>query len=202
MKSYLTERGRLLIPLAILLVLNIAFYFVGTLRAKSRTGALQAKAESLQARTVQANRDMKFVSERLESVTQAKSNVDDFYQDVLSTIETKQIPIIDEVNRLAREYRIELERVDYQPDKEVDDAPDVTYMGIALPLRGDYRSLRRFINRLEKSEHFLVIDAIDLRNVKESSSTLALNIRLYTYYWEDMAAAAKKKAAANGSSGA
>ena len=43
-------------------------------------------------------------------------------------------------------------------------------------------SLRQFLQKVEGSEHFLIIDEIGLSGSKEGGAQLSLNIRVATYF--------------------
>ena len=84
-----------------------------------------------------------------------------------------------EVARLAREYGIALDRVRYE--NEVMDNGALERFAIVVPLTGGYAALRKFIQSVESSENFLVIERVALGSGK-SIDVLELNITLATYF--------------------
>ena len=99
--------------------------------------------------------------------------------DVLSTRQRRMIGVQLEVARLAREYGIALDRVRYE--NEVMDNGALERFAIVVPLTGGYAALRKFIQSVESSENFLVIERVALGSGK-SIDVLELNITLATYF--------------------
>lgn len=99
--------------------------------------------------------------------------------DVLSTRQRRMIGVQLEVARLAREYGIALDRVRYE--NEVMDNGALERFAIVVPLTGGYAALRKFIQSVECSENFLVIERVALGSGK-SIDVLELNITLATYF--------------------
>lgn len=99
--------------------------------------------------------------------------------DVLSTRQRRMIGVQLEVARLAREYGIALDRVRYE--NEAMDNGALERFAIVVPLTGGYAALRKFIQSVESSENFLVIERVALGSGK-SADVLDLNITLATYF--------------------
>ena len=58
-------------------------------------------------------------------------------------------------------------------------------LGVNIPLSGGYRNLRQFINSVEKSELFLIVQSIQLQEGDRGGVLLNLNVRLITYFADD-----------------
>jgi Tfp pilus assembly protein PilO len=84
-----------------------------------------------------------------------------------------------EVARLAREFGIALDRVQYE--NQIIDNGALERFGIVVPLSGGYTNLRKFIHAVESSENFLVIERVALGQGK-SADVIELNITLATYF--------------------
>lgn len=57
----------------------------------------------------------------------------------------------------------------------------LTEVGITTTVEGDYPSLARFVNRLEQSQRFFVIENLSLAS-SPNSPIIKLNLRLLTYF--------------------
>ena len=62
------------------------------------------------------------------------------------------------------------------------DLPDfgLQMFTLGVPVEGNYRNLRRFINSIERSKHFLILDRVDLSSEKKAE-VLNLDFRISTY---------------------
>jgi len=99
--------------------------------------------------------------------------------DVLSTRQRRMIGVQLEIAKLAREFGIALDRVRYE--NEPLDNGALERFAIVVPLSGGYSSLRKFIQSVESSDNFLVIERVALGSGK-STDVLELNITLATYF--------------------
>ena len=85
-----------------------------------------------------------------------------------------------EVADLARQFGVAVEKVEYRNETLMDEGLD--YMGMVVPLEGGYTNLRRFIEAVEESDKFLVIESVSLDQAKDGGTLLQLNIALATYF--------------------
>lgn len=99
--------------------------------------------------------------------------------DVLSTRQRRMIGVQLEVAKLAREYGIALDRVKYE-NQPMDNGA-LERFAIVVPLSGGYSALRKFIQSVESSENFLVIESVALGTGK-TTEVIDLNITLATYF--------------------
>ncbi len=99
--------------------------------------------------------------------------------EVLSTRQRRMIGVQLEVAKLAREFGIALDRVRYE-NEQLDNGA-LERFAIAVPLSGGYTALRKFIQSVESSENFLVIERVAL-GAGKSAEILELNITLATYF--------------------
>jgi len=114
-----------------------------------------------------------------KALEQARDDMKHLAGDVLSTRQRRMIGVQLEVAKLAREYGIALDRVQYQ--NEPLDNGALERFAIVVPLSGGYTALRKFIQSVESSENFLVIERVALGTGK-SAELLELNITLATYF--------------------
>jgi Tfp pilus assembly protein PilO len=120
---------------------------------------------------------MKDLDQRFEG---EKTKVKTFYDDVLGTKDGRMIQIQREVRAIAASLGMDPETIAYQP--EYLDKVGLVRFGINVPLSGDYRNLRQFINKIEKSENFLIVDSVTLSGAKDGGALLDLNIHLTTFF--------------------
>jgi Tfp pilus assembly protein PilO len=113
------------------------------------------------------------------SLVKARDDMKHFVGDVLSTRQRRMIEVQLEIAKLLREFGIAFDRVQYENSTIENGA--LERFGIVVPLAGGYSNLRKFIQAVESSENFLVIERVDLGSGKTGDS-VELNITLATYF--------------------
>lgn len=101
-------------------------------------------------------------------------------EDVLSTRSRRMIEVQGELDELCRRFDIDLNLVTYEHG--VLEAEQLHVLRLTVPLEGGYAELRRFLQAVESSDKFLVIERVTLGQGKEGGAILALNITLATYF--------------------
>jgi hypothetical protein len=114
-----------------------------------------------------------------KALEKARDDMKHLAGDVLSTRQRRMIGVQLEVAKLARDYGIALDRVRYE--NEPLDNGALERFAIVVPLSGGYTALRRFIQSVESSDNFLVIERVAL-GAGKSTELLELNITLATYF--------------------
>jgi Tfp pilus assembly protein PilO len=114
-----------------------------------------------------------------KSLEKARDEMKRLAGDVLSTRQRRMIGVQLEITKVARSFGISSERVQYE-NQPVDDGA-LERFGSVVPLTGSYADLRKFIQAVESSDNFLVIERVALGSGK-SGNVLDLNITLATYF--------------------
>jgi Tfp pilus assembly protein PilO len=114
-----------------------------------------------------------------KSLEKARDDMKRLAGDVLSTRQRRMIGVQLEVAKIAREFGISNDRVQYQ--NEAVDNGALERFAVVLPLAGGYTNLRKFIQAVESSDNFLVIERVALGSGK-SAELLELDITLATYF--------------------
>ncbi len=50
---------------------------------------------------------------------------------------------------------------------------------VSVPIEGSYGDIRRFINSIERSQHFLILDRVDLTSVRADVLNLSFSVSTY-----------------------
>ena len=114
-----------------------------------------------------------------KSLEKARDEMKRLAGDVLSTRQRRMIGVQLEINKLARSFGIASDQVHYE-NESVDNGA-LERFGSVVPLAGGYADLRKFIQAVESSDNFLVIERVALGSGK-SSDVLELDITLATYF--------------------
>ncbi len=116
----------------------------------------------------------------LQALRDAETSLETLRSDVLATRDRRMIATQLEIARLAREFGVALERIQYE--NEILPAEAIERFGMVVPLEGGYANLRKFIQAVEGSDRFFVVERVALAQGEEGGSILQLNITLATYF--------------------
>jgi len=114
-----------------------------------------------------------------QGMEKARDDMKHLAGDVLSTRQRRMIGVQLEIAKLTREFGIALDRVRYET--EALDEGALERFAIVVPLSGGYANLRKFIQSVESSDNFLVIERVALGTGKVQD-IVELNITLATYF--------------------
>ncbi len=174
------ESTTIIMIVAALFVLNILFFIFFTRPAISSYRFLNAGNNPTIVKLEQKRKDVNELEERLKRIEDSEKHITEMYKNVFGTKEQKMIDIQLEVVSIANEFGIDPASVAYENSEMTKE--EVERFTISIPLTGTYANLRQFINKIENSKNFLIIDRIFLRAGKEGGITLQLNIQLSTFF--------------------
>jgi Tfp pilus assembly protein PilO len=135
----------------------------------------QPRLEQVKRREAEVRAKESFV----EGLETASRDLASLRQDVLSTKRQRMIAVQLEIADLAEEFDITIERIQNQNDILEDEG--LERFGMKVPLKGGYGSLRKFLQAVEASDQFLVIEEVALEDGKDGG-LLELNITVATYF--------------------
>jgi len=113
-------------------------------------------------------------------VERAEKDLEKLRDEILSSRNTRLVEVQNEVAQLAAEFHIPLDSVGFSSELLLDEELD--RFGMDVPLEGNYSSLRKFLQAVEQSDKFLVVERVGLARGKAGGSLLSLNISLATYF--------------------
>ena len=194
------ERGKVGVILGAVALLNLVLYLTLNLPRMRKESVEASRVAGVTQNLGEVSRRvglMKDLDRRYES---ENGKVNTFFNEVLATKDTRMIEIQREVRSIAAGLGMDPETIAYSP--ELEESVGLIRFGISVPLSGDYRNLRQFINRIENSKNFLIIDAVTLGGARDGGALLDLNIQLSTFFYapELKAAPATPKARPGGTS--
>ncbi len=159
LKRTLSEKRRMVVPLAAGLALNLLLYIgaVYPLGVRARTAERRAAASA--ADLAAAERDDRSVQALIEGRTETDAALDRFYAHVLpADMSTARGITYLHLAQLADDHNLRSLRRSAAPDP--DQKGTLERMRITMALEGDYEDLRRFIYDLESGADFIVIDGV------------------------------------------
>lgn len=175
------QAGRqILIVLGLLFALNGAFYALAVRPAVAEYRTLTVTNKPLFDRLEERRQKVLGREAFLAAVKQAEADLLKLRDEVLSTREERMVEVQAEVEQLARQFGINLDSVTYKNQRLEDEQLD--RIEIVVPLEGGYANLRRFLQAVESSDKFLVVERVGLVRGKEGGQLLQLNITMATYF--------------------
>lgn len=175
------QHGRkILIVLLVLLGLNVAAaVLVVQPKVREHRRLEEANRPRIEAlKALQA--EVEAYEGYLAALDKAESDLATLREDVLATRPIRLVDVQDEVNRLAKQFNVTGDKVQYKND--VLEEEGLEYVGMVFPLEGGEDNLRRFISAVEASEEFLVIEQVALDRARDGGALLQLSITLATYF--------------------
>jgi len=169
--------------LMVLVGLVVANVLVGLVFVRPKVQEYRTLRDEYEPRRASL-RQFQGVVERREAyratLDRTRSDLARLREEVLSTKARRMVTVQLELADLARDFGVALEKVQYRNEILADE--DLEYLGMVVPLEGGYTNLRKFIEAVEESEKFLVIESVSIDQAKDGGNLLQLNITLATYF--------------------
>jgi Tfp pilus assembly protein PilO len=182
LRRVLREHRRILVPLAIALVVNIAAYAFIVYPLSQRVANIAERDAAAERELTAARREHADATGTLTGKDRAAQELARFYMDVLPhdapgarRLTHTRVP------QLARQLGIVLDSVTASPPVRAQGSTLVRYT-TRVELAGRYRDIRPFIHQLETAPEFVVIDNVSLAEEDEQTGLLNLTLQLSTYY--------------------
>ena len=163
------------------ILINVLVFAFVVVPDKSRIANLQSEYSKLRAEAMMKKKDIHGLQERLARLQQGEKDLQEMYHGVLLPRKGGVMDIRLELESFARELNIDRQSITYH----YLDFPQfrLQQFQVAVPVQGTYRNIRLFINKIERSPHFLILDRLDLSS--QEQDILTLNFQLSTYLVED-----------------
>jgi Tfp pilus assembly protein PilO len=163
-----------------LLVVSLLFY-VFLVRPKMQEYLVLSEENSPRVEKFRREEaDVKAREEYLAALQRAEADLNRLRSEVLLTRAHAMIGVQLELARLARQFNINLQKVQYSNEKFEEEA--VERFAMVVPLEGGYANLRKFLQAVESSQKFLVVEQVGLGTGRAGGVLLELNITLVSYF--------------------
>jgi len=186
-RRVLTEKRRLILPLLIALVVNIALFAIVVYPLSKKVAGGEQQATAATAARLAANRDYDAARATVKGKGQADQELQKFYTDVLPPdLSAARRATFLRIEQLAQKSNLRLDRETSDPKAQRDS--QLVKFTYHASLSGEYRNIRRFIHELETAPEFLVLENVQLTQSEVENRGLNVTVDIATYY----------RAAANG----
>jgi Tfp pilus assembly protein PilO len=177
------EKRRVILPLAILAVANLAALVLVVYPLSRRVAATEQRAQDIGVQLARATQEYRGARATLEGRERTDKQLERFYAEVLPRDQTaaRRITYL-RLAQLARDADLLYERRSFTSEP-VDKDSALMKLDISVPLNGEYGDIRRFIHTLETAPEFIVIRDVALaKGTDEKKSWLTLTLNLTTFY--------------------
>ena len=161
---------------AVLAALNAVVFFVYTVPKRIEDRSLVARVASLRTEVERDRATAARLRRRNEAVQANTADAARFYEGLGTRNEL--LAVIEELQRTPRELGLRVGRRGYEP-KDVKGLP-LTRYAITMPITGNYRQLTAFLERMERSPHFMTVDQVNLRK-RAASGEADLDVSMSAY---------------------
>ena len=165
-----------------LLLNGIIFGFL-VLPGRARRSSLESQLQTLHHQAAAAEHRNQELKKRVTNLEQAQKDLKYLYTKVLEPETTGPTEIRLELEDLAR--RAQIKRGDFSYSYDKMDMFRLQHFNLGVPVEGSYRNVRQFINGIERSRHFLILDRVDLSAEKQNPNSVTLDFKLSTYLVEN-----------------
>jgi Tfp pilus assembly protein PilO len=171
-------RERLKLPLLVLVVLNVGVYVAFTMPRSMRERSAAARASVLRDEIERDRRVTSALRARSDAMRSNGGDLDRFHTRLGPKGTLAQVRA--EITALARDLGLKVGGLTYTPEG-VKGSEGVAQLHMRLSVSGSYRALVAFLDRMERSAHFVTVDQIALRK-RDTGSEGGLDIALSTFY--------------------
>ena len=165
------------ILLGIIVFVDLALIGVNwRIASAPRTPAAQLKVLGKQHALMAA--DIARAQKIREDLPAVEKESDGFFHDEFRPLGSGYSALVDDLGTLARNAGIRTEGFSFR--QQAPDKRGVTQIEISTTVDGDYASVVKFIDSLERSESFYILDSLSLAS--GSAGGLKLNLQLRTFF--------------------
>jgi hypothetical protein len=158
--------------LAAIVVLNVAIYAGLTHRLATKQERLASERERLEVDLAAKSHELETVSDAESRASRNADAVRRFWTEVVRDRSPGLTEAWDEIDRLASETNVVRGRTGY--NRDVLDV-GLEQIKATMPVEGSYFDLVRFINRLERSDRFFLVEEVRLSQRESDETTLRLD---------------------------
>ena len=182
LRRIIAEKRLALVSAGILVVSAALVYTLGVLPQRVGIAAATTRADVASQALVTGEAELGAARARLDGKSHADEELEQFYRRVLpQDLAGARSITYPRLAALADQMGLTLER--RTSDRDQEDESELGRLRTTLLLAGEYANIRQFIEALETSPEFLVIDEVVLTQREEvDDSSLALTLGVSTYY--------------------
>lgn len=180
----LGSRRKTLKRLLIVLGVNAVVFVAVTYRLGNKQQRLASELAELDEQVDQKRAELETLSAQAERASTNAEIVSEFWSDTVRSRAPGLTEAWDEIDKLASETHVVRGRTSY--NRELLEV-GLEHVEAKMPVEGTYFDLVRFINRLERSDRFFLVEEVKLSKRAQEEATLQLDCSLSFYLRPDAA---------------
>ena len=174
----LAKRRKGFLRLGAILVLNVVVFFAVTQRLANKQDRLARDHERLAAELEERSGELAELQSRVARAAANATAVDEFWTETVRVRVPGLTEAWEEIDRLASESDVLKGRTSY--DRDLLDV-GLEQIKATMPVEGDYFDLVRFINRLERSPRFFLVEEVRLSQGNADDADIRLDCAISFY---------------------
>jgi Tfp pilus assembly protein PilO len=167
-------RRRALLALLAILALNAVAFAAYTLPRTMRVRSATVRAGEARAEVEQARQEVADLRGRADALKANAADAERFFTTVLVP-RAEALSVVEDVERMAREPGLKPGTRGFSTEA----SDRLLRIKVTLPLEGSYAQLVAFLQRVERSKHFLTVDRIGLSGDTEGAANLHVELSAY-----------------------
>jgi Tfp pilus assembly protein PilO len=162
------------------ILLNIPLYLIFVRPEIEASSEGQVRIDSMRQQLMRRARTLNALKEIQVKLNHSRVKYDKFERDFLFSYSQGTSELLEELDGVCSEAGLLRNRVTYRMDSE--QSFGMQRLGITLPIEGTYANIRTFINILENTSKFIIVDSMALVSEREGTGVLRLDVNLSTLF--------------------
>ncbi len=179
-RRVLSEKRRLIWPLAVAVVANLALLVLVVYPLSKKVAGGEKEAEAAAAELAAARKDHAAARATVAGKQMADTALQQFYSSVLPPDLSGARRSMARIDQLLARSNLQRGRADMKPE-EIRDS-QLAKLKVDVDFSGNYVDVRRFIYALETSPEFMVVENVELSQDQDGKSGLKVTATIATYY--------------------
>jgi len=160
-------------------VLNLFAYSVYQSVFAGKVERLERRYQEAAEQLIVIEEERQLIAQFLEEVASHQAQVNELYGERFQTEPQRFTRVLQEIKRLAEDAGLEPSSLSYP--RQVYGEHGVVQRSIRFSVSGRYEQLRKFINFLELTEHFVALKSVSLGD-GEGNDMLSIALELSTFF--------------------
>lgn len=174
------------LPALLLVILNLAVLSTYRFLLAGQAQLRSMRVERIEKEVIAYEADLAALEALVTRAKMNRERVGEFYARWIGTEAELLTDVIAEVKELARRAGVESSSFQY-PEEELDDFA-LRRRSIAFTVTGSFGELRQFINLIELSDYFLMLEDVRLNETGHGDSTIRVRLRVSALFRHQPAA--------------
>jgi Tfp pilus assembly protein PilO len=172
-------RRNVLIVLGVFLALDLLFYLFAVRPLDAREQEQRVMLETLQQQVEQKQKDVERLKLIVSKVAKARAEGDALLEDVTFLRRTTFSDLMAELIESAKQAGIDTREGNFDAEP-IEGSDDYGILSLTANFRGEYESLVKFVNRLDRSKRFLIVGSLGA-TPRSDSTELQITMTIDTF---------------------